>query len=236
MNETLAARAGRGASPLGAVVELAGVRRTVIAVVADVRNPPLQSAPRPEIYLPWRPSGRGWILAQTGFARPLAAAGALAAAVEAQPGCRRAGPVRELDRVLAADMGVIRLGTALLSAVALGAALLTAAGTFGVVSFVAGRRAREIGIRLSLGASVGGLRRLVLLQELRPVAAGAALGVLLSLALGRVVASRVHGLRPVEPLVLLGASLLFVALLAAACYLPARRATRVDPAVALRAQ
>jgi putative ABC transport system permease protein len=144
------------------------------------------------------------------------------------------GTVRALESTLSADMGVIRLGATFLGLVALGAVVLTAVGAYGVVSSLVVHRTREFGVRLALGARRADVLRLVLTQGLRPVLAGVLVGAPTALALGRLLASRVHGLRPVEPALLAGTAFAFVAVVALACYLPARRATRVDPAVSLR--
>jgi ABC-type antimicrobial peptide transport system permease subunit len=97
-------------------------------------------------------------------------------------------------------------------------------------------RTREMGVRLALGAEPAEIRRVALEQGLRPVLAGLLAGAMAALALGRVLSSRVYGLRPLEPGVLAFAALAFVAVVVPACYLPARRSTRVDPAVTLRCE
>jgi predicted permease len=236
VNEELAARLGPGASALGSVVEVGGARRRVIGVVVAVRNPPLSIRPRPEVYVPWKPGGEGHLLADTTIDQPLALAANLAAAVPAAALAEPPGTVRSLEGLLAADMGVIRLGTLLLALVALGAVAITAAGTYGVASSLLVLRTREMGVRLALGAAPSGIRRLALVQGMRPVAAGLLVGAAAALGLGRLLSSRVYGLRPLEPAVLALAVLAFVAVLLPACYVPARRVMRVDPAVTLRCE
>jgi predicted permease len=236
VNEELAGRRGPGKSVLGEVVDVAEARRTVVGVVGTVRNPPLSIRPRPEVYVPWAAGGEAHLVADMGLDRPLVRADDLAAALRASALGDPPATVRSLEGVLAADMGVIWLGTVLLGLVALGAVALTATGTYGVVSSLVLLRTREMGIRLALGATAAGIRRLALDQGLRPVAAGLSVGAVAALALGRVLASRVYGLRPLEPAVLTVAVAAFVAVVAPACYLPARRATRVDPAVTLRVE
>jgi ABC-type antimicrobial peptide transport system permease subunit len=117
------------------------------------------------------------------------------------------------------------------AAVALGLAI---AGIYGVLSDLVSQRTRDIGIRLALGAERGSIVRMVLAQAIRPTLAGLTAGVVATLGLGRLLAGLVYGVRPADPLTI-GA--VAVALLGAACvaaWLPARRATRVDPMVALR--
>jgi len=236
VNDTLASRRGAEAEALGAVIEIAGVRRTVVGIVGTVRNAPLQVQARPEAYVPWQPAGDAHLFADTRLDQPLALAGDLAAVLRTAGLAEPPGTVRSLESTLSADMGVIRLGTILLGLVALGALLLTAVGIYGVASSLVVQRTREIGVRLALGAGPAEILRLVLKQGLRPALAGIIVGAPASLALGRLLASRVHGLRPVEPALLAGTGLAFVAVVAFACYLPARRATRVDPAITLRCE
>ena len=236
VNEELAGRMGGGASALGSIVEVAGARRTVVGVAGTVRNPPLSIQPRPEVYVPWTPGGEGHLFANTTLDQPLALAADLAAALPATGLAEPPATVRSLASVLAADMGVIRLGTLLLAFVALGAVAITAAGTYGVVSSLLVLRTREMGVRLALGAAPSGIRRLALVQGMRPVAVGLFVGAAAALGLGRLLSSRVYGLRPLEPGVLALTVLAFVAVVLPACYVPARRAMRVDPAVTLRCE
>jgi ABC-type antimicrobial peptide transport system permease subunit len=117
------------------------------------------------------------------------------------------------------------------AAVALGLAI---AGIYGVLSDLVSQRTRDIGIRLALGAERGSIVRMVLAQAIRPTLAGLTAGVVATLGLGRLLAGLVYGVRPADPLTFAAVA---VALLGAACvaaWLPARRATRVDPMVALR--
>ncbi len=134
VNDTLASPRGVGAEALGAVIEIAGARRTVVGVVGTVRNAPLQVRARPEVYVPWPPAGDAYLLADTSLDQPLALAGDLAAVLRTASLGEPPGTVRSLESTLSADMGVIRLGAAFLGLVALGALVLTAVGTYGVVS------------------------------------------------------------------------------------------------------
>ena len=112
--------------------------------------------------------------------------------------------------------------------------MLAAVGLFGVVSDGVGRRAREIGIRMALGAERRQILRLVLADGLRISAGGALVGLLASVALGRVIASFLFGVGAADPLTLSGVSLVLLAVAALASYLPARRAARLDPMLAIR--
>jgi len=116
----------------------------------------------------------------------------------------------------------------------LAAALLASLGIYGVVSYSVAQRTGEMGIRMALGAAPSGIRWLVLRQGLAPVAAGLACGLAASLAVGRVVSSQLFGVSPVDPPTLAGVVLVLGTVAAIATLGPARRATRVDPVVALR--
>jgi putative ABC transport system permease protein len=110
---------------------------------------------------------------------------------------------------------------------------LAAVGIYGVVAYAVGRRAREIGVRIALGAATRDVVALVLKQQLRPVAVGAVIGVAAAMAVSRVLSSVLFGVSPTDLIALLGAVLIVLAAALAAGTLPARRASRVDPNVAL---
>jgi putative ABC transport system permease protein len=122
----------------------------------------------------------------------------------------------------------------LVSFFALTALLLATAGVFGVMAYAVSRRTREIGVRMALGAAPRDVRRMVVGQGLRTILAGVAGGVAGAFALSRTVASLLFGVTPTDPLTFAGVSLLLVGVGLLACYVPARRATCVDPVRALR--
>jgi len=120
-----------------------------------------------------------------------------------------------------------------LSALAL---LLAAVGIFGVISYSVTQRTREFGIRLALGEDPRRTRRSVVIGGMRLVGLSLALGLVASLVLGRLIAGLLYQVRPADPLTFLGIGVLLASVALLACYLPARRATRVDPALALRSE
>ena len=111
---------------------------------------------------------------------------------------------------------------------------LAAIGIYGVISYSVNRRRNEIGIRMALGAGARDVRSMVLRQGMRPVAAGLALGIACALALGRLLQALLFDMRSNNPIVLASVGIVLTAAAALACFAPARRATRVDPATALR--
>src|SRR5208282_3839780 len=127
-----------------------------------------------------------------------------------------------------------RFAMVLLGAFAALALLLSSIGIYGVISYVVGQRSHEIGIRMALGAERANVFRMVLGQAGKMVLFGIGIGLAAALALTRLMASMLFGVRPSDPLTLAAVSLLLAAVSLLACYVPARRATRVDPVIALR--
>jgi putative ABC transport system permease protein len=129
-----------------------------------------------------------------------------------------------------------QLGAFMLSAFAALAMSLAAIGVYGLVRYTVARRTREIGIRMALGADASGVVRLLTTSGLRLVLVGGAIGVAASLVAGRVLATLLFGVGTFDPLVLTGAPLVLGAAAWLAAYLPARRASQVDPITALRSE
>jgi ABC-type antimicrobial peptide transport system permease subunit len=144
--------------------------------------------------------------------------------------------VHTLDDAVARSLGTRRLTNYLLVAFAAGALVLAAVGIYGVMAVGVRQRVAEFGIRLALGASAGTVLRLVLGQGLRLVVAGLIVGLAGALALTRYLGALLFNVRAQDPWVFAAAAALLAAAAFAACYLPARAATRSDPLVALRQQ
>jgi ABC-type antimicrobial peptide transport system permease subunit len=146
------------------------------------------------------------------------------------------GTVEPMSRVVAKSIARTSFTMLLLGVAAGMALLLSAIGIYGVISYVVGQRRGEIGIRMALGAPVAQVRRLVVVQSLRLAAIGVVLGLGAALASTRVLASLLFEVSPTDARVLAVVALLLVGLAALASYAPARRASRVNPAEALRAE
>jgi ABC-type antimicrobial peptide transport system permease subunit len=143
---------------------------------------------------------------------------------------------RTLSQVYAASLGSRRFNVILVGFFAAAALLLATAGVFGVMAYSVSRRTREIGVRVALGAATGDILRMVLGQGLRTVLIGAAIGLAGALVLTRAVASLLFGVTATDPISFGSVTLLLMVAALLACYIPARRAAKVDPLVALRAE
>jgi putative ABC transport system permease protein len=142
--------------------------------------------------------------------------------------------VRSMSEVLSVSLAEQRFNTLLLGIFAAVALLLASVGLYGVLAFSVAQRTREIGIRMALGAQARDVLRLVLRQGLILSSLGVAAGISVSLAGTRVLRGLLHGVAPTDPATFAVVALLLVAVALAACFLPARRAMKVDPMVALR--
>jgi len=143
--------------------------------------------------------------------------------------------VRTLDEISATSMAQTSFAMVILAIAASVALLLGVVGIYGVISYVVTQRTREIGIRMALGAQTEDVRRLFLHYGLLLTGAGTAIGIVLSLALTRVTSALLFGVSPVDPATYAAVSIGLAAVALMAAWLPARRASRVDPVVALRA-
>jgi putative ABC transport system permease protein len=211
--------------------------REIVGVVGDVRYEGASDRPSPIVYVPLdqmpmrdvvvavrKSSGDASALARLAR-RELAAIDPAAAVAE----------VRTMDQVLANSIAPHQFTTLLLGAFAALAVSLAAVGLYGLLSYGVAQRSHEIGVRMALGATAPGVVRLVLSRSLVLVGVGTVLGLVGSLAVTRVLGSLLFEVRPTDPAALAAAAALLLAVALVASYLPARRATRVDPLVALRA-
>jgi putative ABC transport system permease protein len=213
------------------------IAREIVGVVGDVRYEGASDRPSPIVYVPLgqtplrdgvvavrKSSGDAAALARLAR-RELAAIDPAAAVAE----------VRTMDEVLSNSIAPHQFTALTLGAFAALAALLAAVGLYGLLSYGVAQRRHEIGVRMALGATSSGVVRLVLHRSLVLVGVGTAIGLAGSLAVTRVLGSLLFEVKPSDPAAFAGASLLLVVVALAASYVPARRATRVDPLVALRA-
>ena len=242
MSESLARRLAPGGDPIGPRFrqDRDGPELEVVGIVRDIAASTLIEENRAVVYVPYT---RHPTLVGRGATLLVRAAGALAAVVPTlRQQFRELDPtlplfdVRTLADLVDRELGTQRRLTALVSSFGLLALLLSALGLYGVVAYTVAGRTREIGLRIALGALGSDVVALFVREGLRLSAIGLAVGVLLACALGRLVASAVEGVQPLDPAAALDvlATLALTATLAS--YLPARRAARVDPMQALRVE
>jgi putative ABC transport system permease protein len=233
----LAATLWPGVDPLGRKIERSSREAfEVIGVVGDVRAIADQRAPF-VLYLPyWAWSSGGFTLIAQTSGSAGAVAPMLRAAIRELDADVPIGAFRSMDDLMRESLAQRRFHLRLVAAFAFAALLLAALGIYGVVSHSVAQRTRELGIRLAFGAPPAALRRLVLRQGFTPVAWGLLAGITAALASGRLLANLLFetSVRDPLPLAAVAAVLALVALLAVS--LPARRAMKVNPLVALRAE
>jgi ABC-type antimicrobial peptide transport system permease subunit len=209
---------------------------TVVGIVGDTREYGPDSPPRPTVYvnLLQRPRSDIGVTLRSDADTRLVVSSARDNLRELDP----EAPVRfrTLSQVYADSLGSRRFHVILLSFFGAAALLLATAGVFGVMAYSVSRRTREIGVRVALGAVTGDILRMVLGQGLRTVLIGAAFGIAGALMLTRAIASMLFGVTATDPVAFVGVTLLLIGAALLACYIPARRASKLDPLVALRSE
>ncbi|MEI9975342.1 MAG: FtsX-like permease family protein [Ignavibacteriota bacterium] len=236
VNETFAQRYFRGGNPLQHKVRADGVWCTVAGEVRDSKYHRVNEPPAPYLYLPYRQrhGGEFWtgfFIRTTGPSQGLAAAiRREAAAVNPNAGAE----VVEYEEVIAGSLYAQRVAAALLGVLGAVSLLLAAVGLYSVLAYAVSQRQHEFGIRLALGAEPRKVVGLVLRQGLALTAIGIGAGVLLTMAVTRLAAGLLVGVDPDDPAAIAGAAAFLAVVAVAASYLPARRATKVDPMVTLR--
>lgn len=209
---------------------------TVIGIAGDART----NVDQPAVSVLYR-ALKGWPMTELSLAvrldsaqpAPLAAIHRAIRSVDSEVPLQ---PFRTMDEVFSSAVAHRRFQMQLVAAFALSALTLAALGIYGVVSHGVSQRTRELGIRLAFGAAPAALARMVLRQGLRPIVAGLAVGLAIALASGPLLARFLYETPARDPLTLGGVSIALVAVGALACWLPARRATRVNPVEALRSE
>ncbi len=244
VNQKLALDLFGSKSPLGQQIEVKSFQPPigaaqdtdfqVVGVVADIRNASPQKPSTPLIFLPYTVGGGRFLLLKTAM-NPLSLVRAVRDAVwsvDSDEIIAYSSPLEEFLQKL--TYATPEFGLTLSGPLAAIALLLVIAGIFSVMAYNVALRTHEIGIRMALGAQEDNILRMILLRGLQLAAVGIVLGVVASLGLTRFITSQIWGISATDPVTLVGVAILMIIATLAACYIPARRAMRVDPMVALR--
>jgi putative ABC transport system permease protein len=241
VDEPFARTAWPGEDPIGRRIRIRGGAREggwaeVIGVMAHVQSGGLRGPGRPQLYLPYHAFALHDLAVVIRTAgNPNVLADSAKRAVEGIGGQRPVHQVRPMTWYVDKAMADARFVVTLLGAFAALALALAAVGIYGVIAVATAQRTREFGVRLALGADPAAILTAVLREGLTWTIAGIAAGTIASLVMVRYLDTLVYGVRARDPLTLVAVSLVLAAAAATACYLPARRAARLEPSVALRA-
>jgi putative ABC transport system permease protein len=241
VNQEAARLLWAGKDPLGRVLQLgsdsSAPRVTIVGVVASARHDGPNQPYKPELLLPIaQVPSRGVVVVLEAARDPAAAVLAFRTALrEVDPLVPMAG-ITAMEDLVSAAVASPRLNAVLIGAFAGVALLLAMLGVYGVMAYVVSQRRREIGVRLALGAAPAGIRQLVLEQGARLAAVGMVLGLGTALAMGRFLRSLLFEVSLFDPGTLVAVPLLLAAMALLACWIPARRAVRLDPVEAIRAE
>jgi len=239
ISEALARDRWPNQDPLGHTIEFGNMDGdlrllTIVGIVGDIHEYGLDTPPRPTVYvnLFQRPRAATTLTMLSDADTRLVASAARGILQDLNP--EIPARFRTFSQVYSASLGSRRFNVILIGFFGITALLLATTGVFGVMAYSVSRRTREIGVRVALGAATGDVLKMILDQGLRTIFIGVAIGITGSLVLTRTVESMLFGVTATDPLTFGGVTLLVVGAALMACYIPARRATKVDPMVALR--
>ena len=232
VSETMARRFWPDEEAVGKRIKLFGNSLEIIGTVKDVKHTSLDAEPGAELYIPYLLWNMHLVVRTD--SDPLSMIAAVREQIQSIDKDQPVSDVTTMEQLLAASVSARRFNMLLLGIFAAVALALATTGIYGVISYGIAQREREIGIRMALGATSRDVLRLVISQGMRVALAGIAAGVAASLALTRLMSSLLYQVSANDPAIIAGISILLVLASLAACYIPARRATRVDPVVALK--
>ncbi|MDX6502468.1 MAG: hypothetical protein QOG23_5732 [Blastocatellia bacterium] len=240
LNETMASRLFPNQDPLGKRLIITYGKpapREVIGVVGDVKHLKLDESPKPEMYVPYLQNPWPFM---TLVMRTTVPPGSLIPTLRQQVAIidkdQPVDKILTMNQILYESVAQPRLYMFLLGVFAGLAVILAAVGVYGVMSYLVSQRTNEIGVRMALGAEPRAIHRLVLRWGLVYVMTGLGIGLITSLSLTRILASLLHGISPTDPTTFIEVLILLSGVALIACYIPARRATKVDPIIALRSE
>jgi predicted permease len=241
ISESLARARWPGQDPIGRTLQFGNMDGdlrllTIVGIVGDTHEYGLDQPPQPTVYVNLFQRPRATVtvtmLSDADVASVTTAARGILRELDPELPAR----FRTFPQIYAASLGSRRFNVILVGFFAVTALLLATAGVFGVMAYSVNRRTREIGVRLALGARSADAVGMIVGEGFRTIAAGAAVGIVAALMLTRTVASMLYGVTATDPATFAAVTLLLVGAALLACYIPARRATRVDPMVALRSE
>jgi len=240
ISRTMAERFFPGEDPLGKRIRLGGRNSkapwlTVVGVVGDVKSERLDAENQPQMYTSLLQNSNlfmAFVIRTTN--NPAALSEAVRNEIRAVDPDLPVHGVRTMEEVMSASVVQQRFAMTLLGVFAAIALVLAAVGIYGVMSYAVAERTHEIGIRMALGAQAGDIVRMVVRQGMILAVVGVVAGAAAALLLTRVMSSMLYGVSASDPLTFTALSLALAAVAFLACYLPARRAAKVDPMVALR--
>lgn len=239
ISESLARDRWPNQDPIGQTIQFGNMDGdlrllTIVGIVGDTHEYGLEVPPRPTVYVNLFQRPRATIsltmLSDANTQSVASAARGILQDLNPEIPAR----FRTMSQVYSASLGSRKFNVILVGFFGITALLLATTGVFGVMAHSVSRRTREIGVRVALGAATGDVLRMIVGQGLRPIVIGVTIGIAGSLALTRTVESMLFGVTATDPLTFGGVTLLLVGAALLACYIPARRAAKVDPLVALR--
>lgn len=240
ISQTLARRYFPNQNPLGKQIIFGlppspNVAREIVGVVGDVRADGLNKDSRPMMYAPYAQAPMwGAVVVVRGSSDASTVAAAIRRATHQIDKDLPVTEIESLPEALHTAVAPARFRTVLLGLFGAIALVLAAVGIFGVMSYSVSRRTHEIGVRMALGAAPGGVLRLILMESAKLVLLGLAVGTAAALVFTRFLSTLLFRVHPTDPLTFIGVAVLLTVIALAACYIPARRAAKVDPMVALR--
>jgi len=237
VNETLARREWPNRSAIGQQIRFIDTDRwlTIVGVARDAKHFRLADGPRPQAYIPYMQAPEIFtsVVVRTS-GDPLKFGSLVRDAIWRVDRDQPVWRIRAMDSIVSSALGSKRVLLSLVAVFASVAVLLSGVGIYGVMSFAVTQRTHEVGVRMALGARGQEVLRLIVGQGLRLTAVALAIGLVASLGATRVLANQLFGVSPTDPVTFAVVPVLLAAVAAVACYLPARRASRLDPLVALR--
>jgi predicted permease len=239
ISDSLARTAWPGQDPIGHTIEFGNMDGdmrllTIVGIVGDIHDYGLDAPPRPTVYVDLLQRPRPWMTITMLTDADTQQVTTTARRVLAELNPEIPPRFRSFAQIYSASLGSRRFNVLLIGAFGIVALLLATAGVFGVMAYSVSRRTREIGVRVALGARSRDVLTMILNQGMRTIMVGVVIGLAGSLALTRTLSSLLFGVTATDPLTFLAVIALLIASALLACYIPARRATKVDPMVALR--